>query len=223
MTSSDNKIKENEENYFKIREEVTKAKLSNSVTQDKAIFALSSAFLGFSITLISNQASSEIQIFFWIVASSWVLFGMAIITTLLSFRVSQKAQDENLKIADAYYLNGDLKAIDKSNKPADILYYLNWASLIIFCFGVVFTILFAIINFTNNGDMKMAEEQNNKKSVTVKLVDKSGSTDFGVPPTQIMAVGTPKKNNVPKVIKKGADVTPIPKPLKEIGPNNTQK
>ena len=210
MATSGSKNKENKENYFKIREEVTKAKLSNSVTQDKAIFALSSAFLGFSITLISNQASSEIQIIFWIIACSWVFFGMSIITTLLSFRVSQRAQDEHLKIAEAFYLNEDLKALDKQNKPANTLQLLNWASLIIFCFGVVFTIVFAVINLTNHEGSNMTKEQKIKEETITKLVEKEKSTDFAAEVTPLILASSAEKV-ISSPNEKGADVTSLPK------------
>ena len=73
------------EQYIKQDEELSKRDLSNVENLDKAILSLSSAGLGLSLVFIRNVVKLAEALHVWLLHLSWLMFVLAIISTLLSY------------------------------------------------------------------------------------------------------------------------------------------
>lgn len=141
MTSS-----ENRDAYEKARQDLLKRSLSNSESYDKAILSLSSALLGVSLAFIKDVVPLHEARHPWLLIFSWYAFGFAIISTLISFRVSQLAINREFAIIAALYLNDDVDSCKRGNKYAGATVFVNILSGIFFVLGIACSIAFVSIN-----------------------------------------------------------------------------
>lgn len=128
------------------RADLLKRQLSNSENYDKAILSLSTVFLGLSLTFLKNFVPHPLACTVWLLYCSWGALATAVVATVLSFLVSQRAIDVQLKKAEAYYLNADETALRKS-VIARVTDWINLGSGIAFVSGVLLTTAFVIMNF----------------------------------------------------------------------------
>ncbi|ELI5447169.1 hypothetical protein ACJXWG_004504 [Vibrio parahaemolyticus] len=135
--------------YDELRDELYKRELSNSESFDKAILSLSSAGLAISLTFIKSIASIDSAIFVYWLYASWVCFGVAIISTVLSLMSSQRGMKRQLELAERYYIEGDEQAFDEPNIYAKMTEVLNLVSGTLFIGAIVAVIVFSVANFNN--------------------------------------------------------------------------
>lgn len=138
--------RERKDLYSRTREDLLKRNLSNSENLDKAILSLSSGLLGLSLGAIKSVVDLEVAKYLPLLFISWGMFALAIILTLVSFLVSQRAIARQLVLAEAYYLNGDDAAIEARNVWAGATEWLNGISALVFIVAVISTILFIAPN-----------------------------------------------------------------------------
>ena len=81
-----------------LRDELLKRQLSNSENLDRAILMLSSAGLGLSLLFIKDPFPLSEAAWKLLLYSSWILFGSAILSTLVSFFVSQQGIKKQLEM-----------------------------------------------------------------------------------------------------------------------------
>ena len=134
------------------RADLLKRQLSNAENYDKAILSLSTAFLGLSFAFVKDLVPAHQAEWLWLLYSSWSLLTGAVLTTIVSFLVSQQAIDLQLKKAEAYYLLGDQGALTKS-RIARATDWLNVASGMLFVLGVSLTTTFVVVNFERGSIM----------------------------------------------------------------------
>ncbi len=180
------------------RADLLKRQLSNSENYDKAVLSLSTIFLGLSLTFLKDFVSIQQVVCPCLLYYSWITFGIAILSTIVSFWVSQYAINVQLKKAEDYYLNDVKDALNKS-WSAKITDWVNIISGVLFVLGVSLTIAFVIVNFERS---KIMDEV--KKTEQISL--REG--------TNIL-----KKQEVPK--KKGASI-PNLQPTPENQPAHNQ-
>ena len=149
MDIEDDIDKEDTKLHNEFRVEIFRCKLSNSQILDKSILSLSSAGLGFSFLLIKSVVPMEtapirLNLLHW----SWVLFIIAIISTLISFPVSQKALDNQLEIDYDYRVRKIEDAINKKNWRDKITGWLSWLSIGAYIASVILIALFIKCNLT---------------------------------------------------------------------------
>lgn len=103
----------------------------------------------------------------YLLYGSWIALTLAVVSTIVSFWVSQCAIDVQLKKAEDYYLHGDKKAQSKSRiaKTTDCV---NYFSGIFFVLGVFLATVFVIVNFER--ELKMDSD---KKGEQVRLTEGS--------------------------------------------------
>ena len=146
------------------RADLLKRQLSNSENYDKAILSLSTAFLGFSLAFLKDMLPLRTE---WIglLYGSWVAFGVAVLSTIISFYMSQRGIDAQLRKAEDYYLRDDQVALAKhwTAKATDCV---NSASGAFFIIGISLTIAFVIVNLDRRTEMA-----NDKKTVQVSVGD----------------------------------------------------
>ena len=75
--------------YMKLRDDLLARELTNSVNFDKSVLSLSSVGLGFSVGFIRDVVDVGAAVNLWLLHASWILFGLAIVMTLVSFLISQ--------------------------------------------------------------------------------------------------------------------------------------
>jgi hypothetical protein len=99
--------------YSTARTELLERQFSNSEAYDKAILTLSSGFLALSLTFIKDLVSPGTIRVTGLLYASWIVLTAAIISTVLSFRVSNIAIEGQLAQAERYYHGRDENALSK--------------------------------------------------------------------------------------------------------------
>jgi hypothetical protein len=116
---------------------------SNSQNYDKAIFTLSSSSLIVSLTLINKLTIFPSQRFTLVfLGFSWVLFCLAIICTLVSFLLGNKAINESIKNAEDYYIREKENALNKKSKFSKYVCTCNWGAFYTYILAIIFSIIF---------------------------------------------------------------------------------
>ena len=132
--------------HGKAREHLLKCQLSNSENYDRAILTLSTASLGLSVTFIKNMVEIDQAACLWLLETSWVLFGIAIVTTVLSFQLSQRSIDFEFNRLNKYYLEKDDKAFGIPNVNGDRTKQAGYVSGITFVIALFTLMLFICLN-----------------------------------------------------------------------------
>ena len=145
-------LAENKKLLAETRADLLKRQLSNAENYDKAILSLSTVFLGLSFAFLKDFVPTDRAEWLCLLYGSWVVLTAAVLTTILSFRVSQRAIDKQLKRAEDYYLHGRLDTLNKS-LAARFTDWLNDASGILFVLGVSLTTAFVLINIERSTNM----------------------------------------------------------------------
>lgn len=190
------------------RTDLLKRQLSNSENYDKSIITLSTAFLGFSIAYLKDLIPSENVQCYWLIILSWYLLFGAIILTIASFVISNKAIEIELKKVEDYYLNKNDNEYYKSNL-AKITDWTNYSSGFCLCLGLLLTVIFINKNLERNS--KMSKDKKNNSTVQNNL-------DGGAPIPRIQDVSEKKGAPIPTIVEKPQKPA-LPKPT----PTETNK
>ncbi len=139
-------IAERKRLYEILRDHILKAQLSNSENYDKHLLSLSTAFLGASLTFTDKIVPLKGAWYIWQLYSSWFCFIFAVLSTLISFLVSQKAYDVLLDYSEKYYLEFKEEFRTKKNKWSQWTSRLNKSSALFFITGIILIALFILLN-----------------------------------------------------------------------------
>lgn len=186
--------------YQRTRDDLLKRQLSNSENFDRAILTLSSAALALSLTFIKNVVEFDNVQCLWLLITSWVLFVVSIIVTLISFHISQAAIKVQLRYAEQYYLEKNDEFLTKKNTPAAITEWSGYLSASTFVIAVICLVAFISLNIRGK-EHPMSEEKSQSKPQQVQ----EGAT---VPSMQKVDIG--KGANVP-------NMQAVPKPHEQAG------
>ena len=132
--------------YLKEEEELSKRDLSNVENLDKAILSLSSAGLGLSLVFIRNVVELAAATHVWLLHLSWLMFVLAITSTLLSYLFGQRALDKQRELIEKYYLEGDEDAGQQTSLASRITRFLSYVSVFTYIAAVVCTAFFIGLN-----------------------------------------------------------------------------
>lgn len=182
--------------------ELLKRQLSNSDNFDKAVLAYSTAGLGFSLAFLKDFLPIVKAQGSWLLYTSWALFVLSIILTIVSFASSQFGIAKQLTLNERYYLKKDKSALSERNLFSMITDWLNNLSGVAFVAALIATTVFVSLNLERASTM--AEE----KKVTLRE---------GAPIPKIQPVGDPLQ-------KMGAPIPGIqPLPTEVAPPAQEQK
>ncbi len=137
---------ERQRQLYESRDELLRRELSNSQILDKSILSLSSAGLGFSLLLIKNVVPLKVAICMCLLHLSWILFIIAIVSTLLSFLTSQRAINKEIERVDESICAREEKNLNQKNLPDQITTVLSYVSTACYIAAVVLTFLFIALN-----------------------------------------------------------------------------
>ena len=184
------------------RSELLDRQFSNSEAYDKAILTLSGGFLALSLSFIKEILPAGSITWTGLLYASWVLLALAIISTVISFRVSNAAIEGQLAQTHRYYKEKDESAFTKSRLSRSVD-WLNNVSGGLFIFGVVLTVVFVILNFSEEKSMS------NKSGSGPTRLDE-GHT---VPPMQrVVSEPVKRGQSVPQMQQVTKPQAPITKP-----------
>ncbi|MGR5108891.1 hypothetical protein [Shewanella chilikensis] len=194
--------KRSEEIHDKFREELLKRQLSNNEGYDKAILSLSSAGLALSLTAIRFVVPLETASYLWALKTSWVLFLLTVLSTLVAYLVGNKAIDTQLEIAEDYYLKALVSAQTAKNPYQKFNTILNRFTGIFFGVAISLVVLFVILNIKSE---PMANKNPTSfRATTTDSADiprmqsapsRSSATASADIPTMQMAPGTQTKSS----------------------------
>lgn len=167
--------------------EVDKRELSNTDNYDKNILTLSSAGLAISLTVFKDIAPHDQTAYVWLLYSAWVLFGCAILATILSFLISNAALRAELEIAHKYYIEEDESVFGKVSLESMVLKWVNGFSGGFFVLAIISVITFGVINF----DRRMEISKSDMVRKTQQI------NNDGLPPPVMQRVPIDKGATVP--------------------------
>ena len=137
------------EAYVKEEEDLSKRDLSNVENLDKAILSLSSAGLGLSLVFIKNVVELSKANHVWVLYGSWLMFVLAITSTLLSYLFGQRALNKQRELIERYYFDGDEDAGQKTSLASRITRVPSYVSVFTYIIAVSCTALFIGLNLEN--------------------------------------------------------------------------
>ena len=131
--------------YYRSRDELLRRQMSNTQTRDSAILSLSSASLGVSLLFVKNVVPMKTASCSCLLFISWIMFFVAIVSTLISFFTSQHA----IRIAICR-INECIRSGQELNDQTSILdritIVLSYVSVIFYITAVSFTCVFIALN-----------------------------------------------------------------------------
>jgi len=133
--------------YLEERKSLINAELEQARHFDKYILTLAAGTFGLSLLFIRQIAPQPETGIIWLLVTAWAVFGASILSTLISFLLSQEACSKQRKmLAEWYKENTEHKEEEIKNVFATWTKGLNWTSMSLFIVGVVFLIIFSTLN-----------------------------------------------------------------------------
>ena len=142
LSPADKRRKQHED----IKTEVEKRLVSNADNFDKGILSYSSAGLALSLGFLKDFVPIADARLPWLLYSSWALFVLAVLITLLSYLTSQRAQHRQLDISSKYNLEMRDEALDEVNWPAQLTEWGSYGAGMFFVAAIVGSTLFVALN-----------------------------------------------------------------------------
>lgn len=184
------------------RAELLDRQRANSDSFDKAILTLASGTLALSLSFIKDALPASLApAWTSLLYVSWILLTAAIITTVISYLLSNAAIDQALVQNTEYYLHRNEAAFAKS-KLSYAVDLSNGASGVLFTLGMALTVAFVSINFHKAQSMKTSDKGlislTGGHSVPQMQKVASGSLEKGQPIPQMQPVISPAQGAAPR-------------------------
>ena len=185
--------------YAETRADLLKRQLSNSENADRAILSVSTAALGFSLAFLKDIVSLPEASFPCMPYLSWASFTLAIVVTLVSFFTSQRAIDEQLLLAQRYYVERDDTAASIRPRQATVTDMLNKAGAVLLVLGLLITCMFVGINLWKGNTMSNKKPINEGASVPLmqRIAAGDGMLIKGAPIPSLQAVPPKPQGGAP--------------------------
>jgi hypothetical protein len=172
--------------HSEVRQDLLKRQLSNAENFDKAILSLSTAGLGFSLAFLKDIVRLSTADHMILLLVSWFLFGTAIVSTVLSFMLSQSGINKQLEFADKYYADREEEYLTKKNWQGIATTYLNNVAGVVFIGAICLTIAFVSLNLKGGSFMSQQEKAQQvplREGAPVPAMQKvpSGDEEKGAP------------------------------------------
>ena len=133
--------------YREERRSLIDARYKQSRNLDKYILTLAAGSFGLSLLFIRQIVPDPKSGTIWLLVSAWSAFGASILSTLISFLLSQEAFLKQQKILDKWYKeSNEYNHEEIKNEFATWTRRLNYTAMILFVIGVIFLIIFSASN-----------------------------------------------------------------------------
>ena len=131
--------------YIEERAKLIQAQAEETHKFDKTILTLAAGAFGFSLAFIKEVVPCIKQgTFIWLLAA-WAGFGTSLLSTMISFLVSQSACRKQIEILEKVIFDGRKRENEK-NIAARWTFGLNIASISAFILGVILLVVFVSMN-----------------------------------------------------------------------------
>jgi len=130
--------------YFEEKRLHEASRQSQTDAFDSAILTLSSGAFGISIAFLTLLKTTVVKGTTIYLISSWVLFALAIVSTLVSFKLAEKAHDKQIDELTKLYERPDYRV--KANATSTATGWINYLSLVLFVVGLGLFSVFVISN-----------------------------------------------------------------------------
>lgn len=154
---------------------------------DKSILTYSASALGLSVAFIQNVVPKEHAVHLFYLFSAWICFTLAILLTVVSFKVSAAAQYKHLDHCKEYYLHQKQEYLTKRNWWNLGNEVLTLFAGLSFTLGVVGIAVFGILNF------KEVQTMANKAGIQGDA-QKGAPTNIKIPTTPAATLTTAPSN-----------------------------
>ena len=171
--------------YASERAELLKRQSANADAYDRAVLTLSGGVLALSLSFIKDILPIGSIGWMGVLYASWVFLTLAALITVISFQVSNSALTREMEQIRRYYLEKDDSAL---RRTALALWVdrLNIASGVAFVGGVILTVTFVFLNFS---EARYVTTKTSGEAVT-RLVN-GGNEQRGQPVQQIQPLTKP--------------------------------
>ena len=137
------------QDYLNERKLLIQAKLEGAKLFDKSILTLSAGAFGLSLTFYEKivpeiKCGTEL-----LLICAWISFAMSMVIILISIFTSRSACLRQIEILESQYLNPKKGGDSHKNYPAILTNILNITSMGVFMLGVIFLVVFSIVNLLN--------------------------------------------------------------------------
>jgi hypothetical protein len=179
---------EREERCNQLHERLQAGRQATYEQQDKAVLTLSSAALALSTSFLKDLVPLPKASLIAFLIGSWIAFSGAILSTMFSYYLSQRAHDQQLANLENYR-GGHDDALDDQHNPFRIwTERFNRASLCCFAIGLLATTIFVGVNtlhLARMGDKKITLPPE-KKGITPATLPKQQNrpAEAPAPPPQ---------------------------------------
>lgn len=136
-----------------IRSEVERRAVANAENLDKSILTYSASGLALSLGFLKDFVPLSIADGSWLLYSSWGLFLLAVVTTLISYLTSQLAQKRQLDISYRYNIELDDSALTATNHAARATEIATYLAAGVFVLALSASTLFVAINLPKTKTM----------------------------------------------------------------------
>ena len=134
--------------YDRLRDDLMKRDLSNTENYDRAIFTVSSAFLGASIAFIKFVVPWEHAALIPLLIFCWAFLFLALTFSIFSYPLGNRALALRKHQAERYYLHEDEDAFNERNPPEVLNKFLNVAAGVLLVLAMLLLIIFVSINIS---------------------------------------------------------------------------
>jgi hypothetical protein len=134
------------EEFSKHREQAWQDRQSSSDEFDKNLLTFSSSALGLSLAFIKDIVPLNHATYFWLLYTSWICLVGCIMATIFSYPLSVKALDLHLVHLDEYYIKGNQKYLNPTNRWSSAVTGARVIGGGFFLLGIVATVLFVCMN-----------------------------------------------------------------------------
>lgn len=134
--------------YLKERNSLINAELEQARQFDKYILTLAAGTFGLSLLFIRQLVPCPEQGTICLLVTAWTAFSASIVSTLISFLLSQAACSKQRAILKTWYSKKATELTENELKNVFAIWTrtLNWASMSLFIIGVVLLIIFSAVN-----------------------------------------------------------------------------
>jgi hypothetical protein len=170
--------------HDEFRRKVWEDSTSGSENFDKYLITFSTGALALSLSFIKDIVPLKDAVWIPCLIASWIAFILAILVTLISFRISLYALEKMVPVLDDFYLNGKVDAFNRHleswwTKAVDWSAYVG---IFFFVVGLIFTMMFVSENVL--GAKRMGDDENPKQDNSIHI----DRIDSGCKPPQMTPI-----------------------------------
>jgi preprotein translocase subunit SecG len=171
---------------------------SSTDSYDQGLLTFASGGLGLSIAFIKDIVPLEHVIWLPLLYTSWAAFAACILTTVGSFQISIKTQEEHIDHCYKYYIDRDESYLTKAKTYSKILRRFTIVAGVFFVLALICTIVFASVNVHKEALLK---KENDKTASGIRSTVTDGRSVVPVTPVPSAAGKEDRGQPTPPITK----------------------